>query len=71
MRMDFSYLVVMKHVVTAVIIIFEFPCLIQLEKENCVYYPCIRGTIRKIKEVIRELHCSLLPPRLRDAICNV
>lgn len=34
MRTDFSHLVVMKHVVTAVIIVFEFPGLIELEKEE-------------------------------------
>lgn len=47
--MDFSYLFVMKHVVTAIIKIFEFPCLIDLEKkETCFYYSCIkRGPYEK------------------------
>lgn len=41
MRMNFSYLVIMKHIVAAIIIIFEFPCLIELEEESYVYFPCI------------------------------
>lgn len=39
MRIDFSHLVVMKHVVTAIIVVFEFPGLIELEKEGrCDYW---------------------------------
>lgn len=42
MRIDFSYLVVVKHVVTSIIIIFEFPCLIELEEEESyVNFPYI------------------------------
>jgi len=44
MRTDFSYLVVIKHVVTAIIIVFEFPCLVQLEEEESyVNFPCNTG----------------------------
>lgn len=67
MRMDFSYLVVMKHVVTAVIIIFEFPCLIELEKESCVYYPCIRGDHKKDKR--GDQGTALLPPTTKAQGC--
>lgn len=64
--MVLSYLVVMKHVVTAIIIILEFPCLIELEEESYIYYPCIGRVSKKDKRGDGELHCSLLPPRLRE-----
>lgn len=63
-----SHLVGMKDVATAVIIIFGFPCWMELEKEeSCVCRPCIRGG-HKTKEVTGDLHRSLLPPRSEDAI---
>lgn len=66
--MDFSYLVVVKQIVTAVIIIFEFPCLIELEKEeSCVYYPCIREDHKKNKR--GDWRTAPLPPATEARGC--
>lgn len=50
MRVELSHLVGMEDAVTAVITMFESPCLVELEKEeSCVCCPCVRGEHKEDK----------------------
>lgn len=69
MRVELSHLVGMEDAVTAVITMFESPCLVELEKEeSCVCCPCVTGEHKEDKRGVGEPYCSLRPPGFEDAL---